>query len=156
MQMPARLNPFPSYAVFDRSYNQKVTDISSTTQTGTKGNMVDGNLSTDFETSGISNATGVGFLIDYGKIYLNCQFSWKASFTKNNGAGSANYSVEHSDDGITWVIDDSGNVATGNTAASESSITALAIRYVRFRVAFTGLDLTTRVYESRLMGSGGL
>lgn len=153
--MAARINNFPAYVVFDRSFRQTITPIydSAPTYTGTTNYMIDSDLTTSYDINAISSATGVGFQIDYGKIYFNCQFSWKASFTKNNGAGSATWNVEHSTDAITWVVDDTGSVATGNTGTSTGAASALAIRYTRFRIAYTSLDLTTRVFESRLMGS---
>ena len=156
--MSARINQVPAYVVYDRSF-QGVATLYGTSQavTGNIGLTRDGDLTTLYSLNAISTSTsgfGVAIEIDYGKIFTNCQISYKADFTKNNGSGSASWAVSYSIDGTNYTDLDTGSVATGNTDTITNSKTTIQARYVKFNIQFTGLDLTTRVYECRLMGSG--
>lgn len=154
--MAGKLNNFPTTVVYDRSASQSViTTGTSPTITGTVANIIDNDLTTAYQiraTSPVGGA-GVSVLIDYGQVFWNVQFSHKASFTKNDGAGSATWTVDYSYNGTDWVTLDTGSVATGATGTSEESNTMIALRYVRFKIAFDTLNLTTTVYLSKIMGS---
>jgi len=152
--MSARINNFPLYVVYDRSYNQVVTTGgTSPTITGTKGAMTDGDLTTYYEINATSPVGGAGvtILIDYGRIFTNCQLSYKAYFEKLSGGGSSTWTIAYSNDNITYTTLDTGSIAGSDSITT--SHTLLQMRYVKFKIANDTLVHLTRVYECRLMGS---
>lgn len=159
--MGARINNFPAYVVYDRSFNGTAT--ASTIGSGsaiTESNLNlwrDSNLSTAYIITNLSTTLGVDgqiVLYDFGSIFTNIQLSYKVGY--NSGAFNAQYILETSLDNATWTTLETG--ATGGASiVITKSITLIQSRYVRTQLYLGGhinTPFETDMYELRLMGSG--
>lgn len=163
--MSARIQNVPLYVIFDRSpgatYSLTGTHLNGTT--GQTSYLFDGNLATSYDiltAGGLLQGQEATFIIDYGKLFFNCQFSYSSTITYNRdtGAGTASWEIYYSEDGITYTLIDSGSLAAGASVNSLQSKTFLAMRYVKFHILTPNSgnisNSTIAIKECRLMGSG--
>ena len=164
--MSARINNFPAYVVYDRSFSSTNTITGTLLNgiTGEEGFIRDGDLSTAYEINtagGLLESQEVYYTIDYGKVLMNIQLSYKIGFAynRNGGTGNAQWDIEYSQDDITYTTIDSGSVtANGGIELHTGSQTYLSARYVRVHILTPSTgnpsNSKTYIYELRLMGSG--
>jgi len=167
--MPARQSSIPSNLILDRSFIPAYGVTWAPTVTGSSGSLTttdtenfrDGDLTTytQIESTNSTIATGGHtILIDYGKIYSNCQLSYKIDF--NTEARSGAYTIGYSIDDVNYTTLVSST--TGGSTATETTstlLTAKAGQLKRIRITLSaadtiGLAITTKIYELRLLGSG--
>jgi len=160
--MPARLNPYPAYMIYDRSFSETVTTVGTddfvNLVTGNVGLSRDGDITTAYTCSVQRNNSpstgGLTTLFTFPLLYLNCQLSYKIKFTNSSAIISANAVIEYSEDGISWTNLSNDNFVS--TLTKTNSLVAFGVKY--FRVHFESTanpqTLTIDFYEVRLMGSG--
>ena len=163
--MGAMLNNIPATIVYDRSFIQSVDSSGSQgtiTYTGTTGLMIDSNSSTYYKIqASVSGATAPYSLmvIDYGKIFFNCQLSYKLDYYCELTNGSAStYYLAYSIDNSNWTVIHTGTIATAETKSYNEATNFLNARYIKI-----GIDSPNggspnmnwiKAYEVRFMGSG--
>jgi len=159
--MGARINNFPTYVVYDRSYDmQKTITLTGTATTAQDQNfnyIYDGDITTPYHyvstntTNALSSAT---ILLDFGKTFWNCQLGYNIAYSTNTPT-NASITLEYSADGVTWVnlVSDTIN---NETRTYSTSLVTLQLRYIRSKMetATQNTSQTQNFYELRLMGSG--
>jgi hypothetical protein len=159
----AKINNFPVYVVYDRSYQQTVTTSVGATQVktlyGTASNMIDSNLSTALMVKCESIDASVPdaiIQIDYNTTYWNNTITWVVGVNNNVGVGSVlYYYCEYSYNGTIWypLYTRTFVFAEFNTAFKLGEV-LISARYIRHRLHSDGAAIIyLEIAESRLMGS---
>lgn len=157
--MGARINNFPVYAVYDRTYTADITtEVVNTWSspvnaiTGTTQDTRDKDLATylgwtNAGSSGSgSNNASYSVIYDFGKVIWNTQIYAKFDGNADLGFGGGTL-VSVSTNGVDWTdIDNTPGLQTSNYFV-------MNMRYLRFKAYITDAIGFLKVYEVKVMGS---
>lgn len=165
--MTARLNNFPTYVVYDRSHTQElsyVTDVqcNAPSNSGSPDEIIDNDLDTFYSTIWSNNLNTGGdtnaVIIDYGRVFWNCQVSYKAGFDFSTGTvNKITGYVQYSSDGVNYTtLETSASTQNAEVQVINSKI-MINCQYIRFLAingpAGIGNQRAIYIYECHLMGS---
>jgi len=163
--MPAIFTSFPSYVVFDRTYGAIITSNYAAgasppyTESGTKQNIIDRDLTTAYSVSRLSN--DVWLKIDYNQIIWNATFFIKyhllGGWDETGGVKEKVY-LQISTDDSTWTTLDENISVTGVTRAELNKTTGYSVPCLRYLRAYAegssaGKTNLAEISECHLMGS---
>lgn len=165
--MGARIQNLPNYVVFDRSFAQSISTTrtggtgSAVTITGTPALIVDSNLTTYYQAqlSG-NNLQELTSIIDYGNVFLNCQYSYKIGVQSGTGQAGATggMTLSASTDGISYTTITTSTCIDAGETITQGAYNTLAMRYAKIVLSASiqgaGYQYILTLYELRLMGSG--
>jgi hypothetical protein len=171
--MGARINNFPTYVVYDRSFNftktityDNVTHDPSnyvTAESGVWNSLYDSNTTTYYQiqmtSANFNQSATITLVIDYLQTYWNTQLSWKYGGTHTSpGAGDKIAILYSSTDGVTWVQQDSVTIIRGGVEyTTTKAVPLLNFRYIKVVCSAgenAGSVTNLRLFEMRIMGSG--